>query len=151
MPLDPPSYGGKNTQWFLTALLCSQSLLSTLQQTYKKDPHASQAKKAPETAHLAASIPDGSNMQVVPEGRPFMLVVQQLHCHRPVGGQGLAQPLHLRLVGSRALQESAVPAYHRLPAQDVNALVHARKKEVASIDHIEQLLAKVRPFNMAPP
>ena len=43
-----------------------------------------------ETAYLAACIPDGRDMQVVPEGRSIMLVVQQLHCHRLVNSQGLA-------------------------------------------------------------
>ena len=83
---------------------------------------------------------------MIPEGRPIMLVVQQLHCHRPVGGQGLAQPLHLRPIGSRALQESAVPAYNRLPAQDVNPLV-----QDASVNHIGQLPAEVQSFNIATP
>ena len=128
-----------------------RACLSTLQQTYKKNSHASQAKEAPGTADLAASIPYGSNMQMIPEGRPIMLVVQQLHCHRPVGGQGLAQPLHLRPIGSRTLQESAVPAYNRLPAQDVNPLVHAHEREDTSVNHIGQLPAEVQSFDIATP
>ena len=68
-------------------------------------------------ARLAAGIPDRRNMQVIPEGRPVVLVVQQLHGDGPVGSQSFSQPLHLGPVRSRALQKSAVPAYHLLPAQ----------------------------------
>ena len=66
--------------------------------------------------HLAAGIPYRRDMEVVPEGRPIVLVVEQAHSRGPISRQPVPQLLHLRRIRPRALQEPAVPAHHRFPA-----------------------------------
>lgn len=70
--------------------------------------------KTPKTAHLSARVPDGRDVQVVPEGRPVLPVVEQPHRARLLRIDCLAHFSDGVLVRLRPLEEPAVSADHLL-------------------------------------